>query len=77
MVGLCAEAVEPRAAGVRRGRVLLHCAGGLSRAPVIAAAWMHRCGYAEFDKALAEIAKLRDIDPSPALLRSAKELLRG
>jgi protein-tyrosine phosphatase len=61
--------------GVRRGHVLLHCVGGSSRSPIILASWMHRCGYAGIQKALTEIAELRDIDPSPVLLRSVKEHL--
>ena len=39
---------------------------------VIAAAWMHTVGFKDFDAALAEIGKLHTIEPSPALLRSAK-----
>ena len=27
---------------IRSGRVLLHCGAGMSRAPIFAAAWMHR-----------------------------------
>jgi len=61
--------------GLRRGNLLLHCAAGFSRSPIIAAAWMHRRGYDRVAAALAEMARLRDIDPSPALLRSVKERL--
>jgi hypothetical protein len=39
------------------------------------AAYMSRCGYAGIDKALDEIAELRDIAPSPVLLQSVKEHL--
>ena len=60
---------------VRRGNLLVHCVGGSSRSPIMVAAWLHRCGYAGIDKALAEIAELRDIDPSPTLLRSVQENL--
>jgi protein-tyrosine phosphatase len=62
------------AIGVRRGNLLVHCLAGLSRSPILIAAWMHRCGYAGIDKALAEIAKLREVAPSELLLRSVKEL---
>jgi protein-tyrosine phosphatase len=61
--------------GVRSGHLLVHCVGGSSRSPIMVAAWMQRCGYAAIDKALAEIAEMRDIDPSPVLLRSVKEQL--
>jgi len=61
---------------VRSGRVLLHCGAGMSRSPIFAAAWMHRCGYLHIESALLEIAELRPlIDPSPVLLRSVMEHL--
>jgi protein-tyrosine phosphatase len=41
------------AVSVRRGAVLVHCASGISRSPVVCAAWMQRCGYASIDAALA------------------------
>jgi len=47
----------------------------MSRSPILIAAWLHRCGYAGIDKALSEIAELRDLAPSHTLLRSIKELL--
>ncbi len=50
--------------GIRKGSVLLHCASGVSRSPIFAAAWMHWYGYRNFDIALKEIAELRSvIDP--------------
>ena len=61
--------------GLERGHLLIHCVAGFSRSPIVAAAWMQRCGYASIDKSLAEIAELRDIDPSPVLLKSVKENL--
>jgi protein-tyrosine phosphatase len=64
------------ALGVRRGNLLLHCREGMNRSPIMIAAWMDRCGYAEIDKALSEIAKLRDLAPSGVLLRSVRDLLR-
>jgi len=63
------------AIGVRRGNLLVHCLAGMSRSPILIAAWLHRCGYAGIDKALSEIAKLRDIAPSRTLLTSVKDLL--
>jgi protein-tyrosine phosphatase len=61
---------------IRSGGVLLRCAAGLSRSPIICAAWMHRCGYASIDAALAEIEALRTIDPSPVLLSSVRNILQ-
>lgn len=61
--------------GVRLGNLLVHCVGGSSRSPMMVAAWMHRCGYTGIEKALAEIADMRDIEPSPTLRRSVKEHL--
>jgi atypical dual specificity phosphatase len=61
--------------GLGQGNLLIHCVAGFSRSPIMAAAWMNRHGYASIDKSLAEIAELRDIDPSPVLLRSVKENL--
>ena len=64
------------AKGIRRGHLFVHCVGGMSRSPVMCAAWMAWCGYAAIDAALAEIAELRPIvDPSPILFASAKEHL--
>jgi protein-tyrosine phosphatase len=60
---------------IRCGRLLVHCMGGSSRSPIMVAAWLHRCGYSGIDRALAEIAELRDIQPSPILLKSVKEHL--
>ena len=63
------------AIGVRRGNLLVHCLEGMNRSPILIAAWLHRCGYAGIDKALSEIAALRDLAPSDTLLRSVKDLL--
>jgi protein-tyrosine phosphatase len=69
------EITKAIADAVRRGNLLVHCVGGMSRSPIMVAAWMHRCGYAGVEKALAEIADMRDIDPSPVLLKSVEERL--
>ena len=59
------------------GAVLLHCGAGMSRAPIMAATWMHCCGYKNIDAALEEIARLRPIiAPSNILLASVKEHLK-
>jgi atypical dual specificity phosphatase len=63
------------AMGVRRGRLMVHCLAGMSRSPILIAAWLHRCGYAGIDKALSQVAELRDIAPSQTLLRSVRDLL--
>jgi protein-tyrosine phosphatase len=63
------------AIGVRRGNLLVHCLAGMSRSPILIAAWLHRCGYAGIDKALSEIAQLLDLAPSHTLLRSVRDLL--
>lgn len=63
------------AIGLRRGNLLVHCLAGMSRSPILIAAWMQRCGYAGIDTALSEIAELRDIAPSNTMLKSVKELL--
>lgn len=65
------------AENIRRGKVFIHCDGGISRAPVIVSAYLHLVGYADFDTALEEIAELRPIvAPSAILLASVRELLR-
>ena len=46
---------------IRWGTVLLHCGSGLSRAPIVTAAWIHVVGYKNIDGALEEIAGLRPI----------------
>ncbi len=62
--------------GLQRGNLLIHCAAGYSRSPILAAAWLHRCGYRDFHAALQEIGRLRPtIDPSPVLIKSIKEEL--
>jgi protein-tyrosine phosphatase len=62
---------------IQKGSVLLHCGAGVSRSPIFAAAWMHRCGYRNFDLALKEIAELRPvIDPSLELCARVKEYLQ-
>lgn len=63
------------AIGVRRGSLLVHCLEGKSRSPILIAAWMDRCGYAEIDKAMSEIARQRDLAPSRTLLASVQDLI--
>jgi protein-tyrosine phosphatase len=62
---------------IRRGKVLLHCGSGISRAPAMAAAYLHIVGYKHFDAALEEMAGLRRfISPTAILLASVREHLR-
>jgi protein-tyrosine phosphatase len=59
------------AQGVRHGYLLIHCVGGISRSPIMTAAWLHRCGCMHLVAALLAIRERRPvIDPSLALLRS-------
>jgi protein-tyrosine phosphatase len=62
---------------IRWGTVLLHCGSGMSRAPILAAAWMHVVGYKNIDEALQEIANIRPVVcPSGTLLTSVKSHLK-
>lgn len=69
------EIMSAIADGVRRANLLVHCIAGSSRSPIMIAAWLNRCGYADLERVLAEISEVRDIDPSPVLLKSVKEHL--
>ena len=65
------------ARNIRRGTVLLHCGEGVSRAPSLTAAYMHRVGCSDIDSALAEIKRLRPFaNPSKTLFDSVKEHLK-
>ncbi len=62
---------------VRTGKVLVHCAAGFSRSPVIAALYMHVVGYKNFDDALSELRGLRSVvDPSKLVIESGKNYLK-
>ena len=69
------EVMRGIARNILAGRVLLHCAAGLSRSPAMAAIYFDLVGYRSFDLALEELGRLRSIDPSPVIVRSAKEYL--
>ena len=65
------------AENIRRGKVLLHCGSGISRGPLMVAAYMHLVGYKHFDAALSEIAALRPfIAPWATSISSVRERLR-
>ena len=62
---------------IRSGKLLIHCGSGVSRAPVITAAYLHVAGYKSIDAALVEIAGLRPVVcPSAILAASVKAHLR-
>ena len=63
---------------ISRGTVLLVCAAGMSRSPIMAAAWMHCSGNLDFEAAMRHTCILRPtIDPSPILMRSVRGNLSG
>lgn len=70
------EVMRAIARSIRAGPVLIHCAAGLSRSPVMAALYFDLVGYRSFGVALEELARLGPIDPSPVIVRSAREYLR-
>src|ERR1019366_10043341 len=53
---------------IMRGKVLLHCGSGISRAPIMTAAYLHVAGYKNFDAALEEIGALRPVVCPSAIL---------
>jgi atypical dual specificity phosphatase len=63
---------------IRKGRVLVHCAAGMSRSPAMVAMYMHYVGYKNLDAALRELKGLRSIvNPSRVILESIKDFLRA
>ncbi len=60
---------------VRWGTVLIHSRTGKSRAPIVAAAWMHVVGCKGIDAALEEIGRLRPIRPNQGLLKKIRGML--
>ena len=68
--------INALAVNISQGVVLLHCGLGISRAPTLAAAYLHRTGYKNFDAAMEEIRQVRpSVDPSKILMSSVKEQL--
>jgi protein-tyrosine phosphatase len=64
------------AVSIHTGNVLIHCGVGISRSPILTAAFMHRIGYAEFDVAIEIIRQARPIiEPSKILVKCVKEIL--
>lgn len=63
---------------IQWGRVLLHCNQGWSRAPSLAAAYMHKVGFKNLGAALDEIRRVCPIvSPSEVLLESLRKHLAG
>ena len=76
-VGQLDAIIDAIGENIRWGTLLLHCGSGVSRAPILAAAWMDVVGYKNIDAALDEIARLRPIiAPSGILLSSVREHLK-
>lgn len=54
-----------------QGPILVHCAAGLSRSPIVVAAFLDRVGFLDFPRALEFIENIRPaIAPSPILVKS-------
>lgn len=63
---------------VRTGNVLIHCAAGSSRSPIVVALYMDFIGYKNFDDALIGLKGLRPIvAPSKLVIERAKAYLEG
>src|SRR5271166_194047 len=58
------------------GRILVHCAAGISRSPVIVASFLHHSRKMEFNAALDYVISKRSIvNPAVAIINSARKLL--
>jgi protein-tyrosine phosphatase len=59
-----------------QGKILIHCAAGISRSPVILAAFLHYSKQMEFNAAIDFIISRRPIvNPAVAVINSARKLL--
>ena len=68
--------MDALALNIRQGNVLVHCGVGISRAPSLTAAYLHRVGYKHIDAAIEEIRQVRPIiEPSTTLLDSIRRHL--
>jgi hypothetical protein len=65
-----------RFASEHNGKILVHCAAGISRSTVIVASFLHYSGQMEFNDAIKYIMSRRPIvNPAAATLNSARKLL--
>jgi len=63
---------------IRAGNLLVHCAEGSSRSPVVVAVYMHVVGYMSFDDALSHLRTLRSVvAPSSLIVERAKVYVEG
>jgi protein-tyrosine phosphatase len=63
---------------IRAGNLLVHCAEGSSRSPVVVAVYMHVVGYMNFDDALSQLRGLRPVvAPSSLIVERAKVYVEG
>jgi len=63
---------------IRGGNLLVHCAEGSSRSPVVAAVYMHLVGFMNFNDALSHLRSLRPVlAPSNLIVERAKAYVEG
>jgi atypical dual specificity phosphatase len=62
---------------IRTRKVLIHCAAGSSRSPVVVALYMDIVGCKNFDDALSQLRELRPVvAPSKLIIDSARAYLK-
>lgn len=71
------QVINAIARNIPAGPVLIRCAGGMSRSPVMTAVYFDLGRWRTFDELLRQLSAVRTVvDPSPILMRSAREYLR-
>jgi protein-tyrosine phosphatase len=77
LVGQFDKVIDAISENIRWGTILVHCGVGISRAPSMAAAWMHAVGYKDIDAAIEEVRMKRPIiNPSRVLFNSIRRHLQ-